>query len=119
MSQISHWIDLSQVYNSKRPFYKVLSEDKSDVSKVKEGNRDGTKFFMPGCPSDGRPAELRKVSNGTARIPNGCSICQTGQNPRAPGARNLCFIGGKHNNPRSFRFCAITCNKTLFFGNKA
>ena len=111
MSQISHWFDLSQVYNSKRRFYKILSEDPSDVSKVKASSlTDGDKIKMPRCPENNSPGAVTRVSsNGTSQgiIPNGCLACSippsqrnsptpnpTAPPGRAPGQKDNCFIGG-------------------------
>ena len=114
MSQISHWMDLSQVYNSKRRFYKILSEDTRDVSKVRASIlRDGDKIKMPRCPANNQASEVARVSvNRTAAgiVPNGCLACSippsqrnSPQNPnrfgppvgRVPGQKSNCFIGGK------------------------
>ena len=125
MSQISHWFDLSQVYNSKKASFDFLSRDKRNPSKVAgDSQNDGTKIMMPRCPADSRPFNLAKVAPNctasntvphcTARIiPNAClgsctvpSAQRTptpaviGTDPtappsRAPGLRDSCFIGGK------------------------
>ena len=84
MSQISHWFDLSQVYNSKKASFDFLSRDKRNPSKVAgDSQNDGTKIMMPRCPADSRPFNLAKVAPNctagssvpfcTARIiPNAC-----------------------------------------------
>ena len=125
MSQISHWFDLSQVYNSKKKNFDYLSRDKTNRSKVL-GDRtftDGSKIRMPSCPNDGTVAQMIKVSpncTGSApitvcqagRLASSCGLCNVpnnqrvfnnivaGTNPvappsRAPGTRDGCFIGGE------------------------
>ena len=125
MSQISHWFDLSQVYNSKKASFDFLSRDKRNPSKLAAGtNPDGQKIVMPRCPIDSTIQNILRVSPGcTPRsnvsvcisniIPNACIACNvpaaqriansivTGTSPaapksRAPGQRDGCFIGGKY-----------------------
>ena len=87
MSQISHWFDLSQVYNSKKNSFDYLSRDKSFPSKVlgdasNPPLTDGSKIRMPSCPNDGTVQETRKVSpNCTGSAP--INICQRGALPNS------------------------------------
>ena len=120
MSQISHWFDLSQVYNSIKKNFDFLSRDKRDPSKLATDTgalgRDQDKIRMPSCPNNNSPQQLQKISNNCNNnvavcqnniLPNGCFTCQvptsqrTGNTPnpiappsRAPGTRDGCFIGG-------------------------
>ena len=125
MSQISHWFDLSQIYNSKKASFDFLSRDKTNPSKLAAGtNPDGQKIVMPRCPIDSTVQNLLRVApNCTPRsnssfcisniIPNACLACivpaaqrlrsniVSGTSPaappsRAPGQRDGCFIGGKY-----------------------
>ena len=123
MSQISHWFDLSQVYNSKKASFDFLSRDKTNPSKLAAGtNPDGQKIVMPRCPIDSTIQNIIRVApNCTTNltvcisniIPNACIACNvpaaqrlansivSGTSPaappsRAPGQRDGCFIGGKY-----------------------
>ena len=102
MSQISHWFDLSQVYNSKKANFDFLSRDKSFSSKVLAGIQfDNGKIRMPRCPRDGAPANVRRVSrncpggNSPAAattcaqniVPNGCLACAVPNGQRVPPSR--------------------------------
>ena len=99
MSQISHWFDLSQVYNSKKANFDFLSRDKTLSSKVLAGiQSDNGKIRMPRCPRDGAPANVRRVSrncpSGTSQaatttcaqniVPNGCLACSVPNGQRTP-----------------------------------
>ena len=87
MSQISHWFDLSQIYNSKKASFDFLSRDKTNPSKLAAGtNPDGQKIVMPRCPIDSTVQNLLRVApNCTPRsnssfcisniIPNACLAC--------------------------------------------
>lgn len=89
MSQISHWFDLSQVYNSKKASFDFLSRNKTNPSKVLAGtaNPDGPNHpMMPRCPIDSTVRSLIKVapncttSSNAATclrniIPNACIAC--------------------------------------------
>ena len=99
MSQISHWFDLSQVYNSKKDNFDFLSRHKTTSSKVLAGiARDNDKIRMPRCPRDGAPINVRRVSRncpgGTSQaasttcgqniVPNGCLACSVPNGQRRP-----------------------------------
>lgn len=95
LTQVTHWLDLSQIYNSKRSFYTTLNMDPADKAKLRMNvNNPGqeTKGVLPSCPPPKQTLTLP---------PNSCQSCQVsrGNGNRNPGGTDGslvdCYIGGK------------------------
>ena len=58
MNQVSNWLDMSQIYNSRRKYFDDVNRDKIDKAKLLTDplatGRDGDKKFMPRCPTGTR-----------------------------------------------------------------
>ena len=59
MNQVSNWLDMSQIYNSRRRYFDDVNRDKQDKAKLLTDptlatGRDGDKKFMPRCPTGTR-----------------------------------------------------------------
>lgn len=90
MTQVTHWLDLSQIYNSRKEYFDALNRDPSDHAKLLVQKLDGeaaVHTVMPPCPLTSPPAGK----------PNSCQTCNL--SPARSGAqttRTSCFIGGQH-----------------------
>ena len=49
MNQVSNWLDLSQIYNSKRAYFDSVNRA-NDTAKLFLDSADGGKGLMPRCP---------------------------------------------------------------------
>ena len=59
MNQVSSWLDMSQIYNSRRLYFDEVNRDLKDKAKLltasdTDGPADGGKKFMPRCPQGSR-----------------------------------------------------------------
>ena len=58
MNQVSNWLDMSQIYNSRRKYFDDVNRDKKDKAKLLTDpgatGLDGDKKFMPRCPLGSR-----------------------------------------------------------------
>ena len=58
MNQVSSWLDMSQIYNSRRKYFDDVNRDKKDKAKLLTDpgatGLDGDKKFMPRCPLGSR-----------------------------------------------------------------
>ena len=52
MNQVSNWLDLSTIYNSKRSVFNAENRNRNPANRAKLilDNRDNGKGFMPSCP---------------------------------------------------------------------
>ena len=50
MNQISNWLDLSQIYNTKKEYFDILNRDTNDRAKIRLDQSDAGKGQMPKCP---------------------------------------------------------------------
>ena len=52
MNQVSNWLDLSSIYNSRRNVFDAENRNRNSANRAKLilDNRDGGKGFMPSCP---------------------------------------------------------------------
>ena len=54
MNQVSSWLDMSQIYNSRRKYFDDVNRDLKDRAKLLTAPGDGGKQFMPRCPTQSR-----------------------------------------------------------------
>ena len=55
MNQVSSWLDMSQIYNSRRKYFEEVNRDPSDKAKLLTSPGDGGgKKYMPRCPTTNR-----------------------------------------------------------------
>ena len=91
LNQVTSWLDLSQIYNSKKQYFDIVNRDLNNRTKLAtNAGQDGGKGYMPACPTATRPQGAPPIS---------CSTCfLSTQRSGAQVSRNLCFIGGKTDN---------------------
>ena len=51
LNQVSNFLDLSQIYNSKRSYFDAVNRDLSDRAKLILDNQDEDKVLMHSCPT--------------------------------------------------------------------
>ena len=55
MNQVSNWLDMSQIYNSRKKYFIDVNRDPNDHAKLLESAGDGGGFkYMPRCPVNNR-----------------------------------------------------------------
>ena len=50
MNQVSNWLDLSQIYNSKKAYFDVLNRNNATKCKILVDQLDQGFGLMPNCP---------------------------------------------------------------------
>ena len=54
LNQVSNFLDLSQIYNSKKSYFDAVNRDLTDRAKLILDNSDAGKGYMPRCPTTSR-----------------------------------------------------------------
>ncbi|XP_059081163.1 uncharacterized protein LOC131878995 isoform X1 [Tigriopus californicus] len=97
MTQISHWLDLSQIYNSKKSYFDALNAQLNTPFLRTSGNN-----YMPLCfttvPPPGTPV-------------NSCPACLQSARRNGLVSRGNCFIGGDFRTNENLGLAAI---QTIF-----
>ena len=96
MNQVTQWLDLSQIYNSRRSNFFILNQrNQATDPKLTLTNRNG-EDYMPACPTGQVPANWPSNSCASClrapkRFPQFSSAAQDNAN------RANCMIGGREN----------------------
>lgn len=85
MNQVTSWLDLSQIYNSKKTIFDQVNVNPADRAKLLVVTGDNGKGYMPRCPVNTRPAGSPPIS---------CAACVVSANRNPSFVRSHCFIGG-------------------------
>lgn len=102
MNQVTNWLDLSQIYNSKRDYFEQVNFNRLNGKLAVQTNTNG-EILMPACPTLTRPVGAAPISCST------CFLSAARSGIAVP--RSLCFIGGDF---RTDENIALAAHQTLW-----